>query len=79
MSYLDAIPDEQMRRGGVRFPARYLLLVAEIGILSGCESLRDLARFSIRHHSVLTEALSLELDSALPRIPRSDISSSMWT
>jgi hypothetical protein len=52
-----------MRRG-VRFPAWYLLLVAVLGILSGCQSLRDLERFAIRHHSVLIEALGLELRRA---------------
>jgi hypothetical protein len=57
-----------MRRG-VRFPAWYLLLVAVLGILSGCQSLRDLERFAIRHHSVLTEGLGLEL-----RRPPSDSS-----
>jgi hypothetical protein len=41
ISYLSAIPDQRMRRG-VRFPAWYLLLVAVLGILSGCQSLRDL-------------------------------------
>jgi hypothetical protein len=45
-----------MRRS-VRFEAWYLLLVAVLGILSGCQSLRDLERFAIRHHVVLTEAL----------------------
>jgi len=49
-----------MRRG-VRIPAWYLLLVAVLGILSRCQSLRDLERFAIRHHAVLTEALGLEL------------------
>ena len=68
ISYLRAIPDQRMRRG-VRFPAWYLLLVAVLGILSGCQSLRDLERFSIRHHNVLTEALGLEL-----RRPPSDSS-----
>jgi hypothetical protein len=53
----------------VRFPACYLLLVAVLGILSGCQSLRDLERIAIRHHSVLTEALDLEL-----RRPPSDSS-----
>jgi cytochrome P450 len=48
-----------MRRG-VRFPAWYLLLVAVLGILSSCQSLRDLERFAIRHHTVLTEALGRE-------------------
>jgi hypothetical protein len=54
ISYLRSIPDARMRRG-VRFPAWYLLLVAVLGILSGCQSLRDLERFAIRHHAVLTE------------------------
>ena len=57
-----------MRRG-VRFPAWYLLLVAVLGILSGCQSLRDLERFAIRHHSLLTEVLGVEL-----RRPPSDSS-----
>ena len=60
ISYLKAIPDARMRRG-VRIPAWYLLLVAVLGILSRCQSLRDLERFVIRHHSVLTAALGLEL------------------
>ncbi len=60
ISYLKAIPDARMRRG-VRTPAWYLLLVAVLGILSRCQSLRDLERFSIRHHSVLTAALGIEL------------------
>jgi len=57
-----------MRRG-VRFPAWYLLLVAVLGILSGCQSFRDLERFAIRHHAVLTEALGIGL-----RRPPSDSS-----
>jgi hypothetical protein len=68
ISYLRSIPDARMRRG-VRFPAWYLLLVAVLGILSGCQSLRDLERFAIRHHAVLTEALGIEL-----RRPPSDSS-----
>jgi hypothetical protein len=68
ISYLKSIPDARMRRG-VRFPAWYLLLVAVLGILSGCQSLRDLERFAIRHHSVLTEGLDVEL-----RRPPSDSS-----
>ena len=60
ISYLKAIPDARMRRG-VRIPAWYLLLVAVLGIMSGCQSLRDLERFAIRHHSVLSEALGIEL------------------
>ena len=60
ISYLKAIPDARMRRG-VRIPAWYLLLVAVLGILSRCQSLRDLERFAIRHHSVFTAALGLKL------------------
>jgi hypothetical protein len=68
ISYLKAIPDARMRRG-VRFPAWYLLLVAVLGILSRCQSLRDLEPFARRHHVVLTEALGLDL-----RRPPSDSS-----
>nr|WP_228008904.1 transposase family protein [Cyanobium sp. LEGE 06113] len=60
ISFLKAIPDARMRRG-IRIPAWYLLLVALLGILSRCQSLRDLERFAIRHHSVLCEALGIEL------------------
>jgi len=48
-------------RCGIRIPAWYLLLVAVLGILSNCQSLRDLERFAERHHGVLTEALGIEL------------------
>lgn len=68
ISYLRSIPDARMRRG-VRFPAWYLLLVAVLGMLSGSQSLRDLQRFAIRHHAVLTESLGIEL-----RRPPSDSS-----
>jgi hypothetical protein len=60
ISFLRAIPDPRMRRG-IRIPAWYLLLVAVLGILSNCQSLRDLERFAERHHDVLTEALGIEL------------------
>jgi hypothetical protein len=60
ISFLRAIPDPRMRRG-IRIPAWYLLLVAVLGILSHCQSLRDLERFAERHHGVLTEALGIEL------------------
>jgi hypothetical protein len=45
ISFLKEIPDTRMRRG-IRIPAWYLLLVAVLGILSKCESLRDLERYS---------------------------------
>jgi len=60
ISFLRAIPDTRMRRG-IRIPAWYLLLVAVLGILSKCESLRDLERFARRHHAVLTGSLGIEL------------------
>ena len=60
ISFLRAIPDPRMRRG-IRIPACYLLLLAVLGILSTCQSLRDLERFAERHHGVLTEALGIEL------------------
>ena len=60
ISFLRAIPDPRMRRG-IRIPAWYLLLVAVLGILSHCQSLRDLERFAERHHGVLTDALGIEL------------------
>jgi hypothetical protein len=60
ISFLRAIPDPRMRRG-IHIPAWYQLLVAVLGILSHCQSLRDLERFAERHHAVLTEALGIEL------------------
>ena len=60
INYLRSIPDARMRRG-VRFPAWYLLLVAVLGNLSGCQSLGYLERFAIRHHAVLTESLGIVL------------------
>ncbi len=60
ISLIKAIPDAQMRQG-IRMPGWYLLLVAALGILSRCQRLRDLERFAIRHHSVLSEAVDIEL------------------
>jgi hypothetical protein len=67
ISYNKVIPDACMRRG-VRFLTWYLLLVAVLGIMSRCQSLRDPERLARRHHGVLTE-VGLEL-----RRPRSDSS-----
>jgi hypothetical protein len=44
ISILRSIPDPRMRRG-VRIPSWILLLVPEMGILSRCQSLRDLERY----------------------------------
>lgn len=59
ISFLKAIPDGRFRRG-VRYPQWFLLLVAVLGILSGCRSSRDLERFARRHREVLNQALGLE-------------------
>jgi hypothetical protein len=59
ISFLQAIPDRRMRRG-VRFPQWFLLLVAVLGILSGCQSLRDLERFALCHHAALNQTLGLQ-------------------
>jgi len=58
ISFLKAIPDGRYRRG-VRYPQWYLLLVAVLGILSGCRSSRDLEAFAKRHRPVLNQALGL--------------------
>jgi hypothetical protein len=49
-----------MRRG-IRYPQWFLLLVAILGILSGCRSSRDLERFARRHRATLNLALGLDL------------------
>ena len=58
--YLRLIHNARMRTG-VHFPARYLLLVSVLGILSGWQTLRDLDRFAILHHSALTDSFGVEL------------------
>ena len=77
ISYLKAIPDARMRRG-VRIPAWYLLLVAVLGILRRCQSLRDLEQFAIpatTPYSPRRWALSSGVRS---RTPRSAISFFRW-
>jgi hypothetical protein len=59
ISFLKAIPDGRYRRG-VRYPQWFLLLVAILGILSGCRSSRDLEAFARRHREVLNQALGQE-------------------
>jgi len=59
ISFLKAIPDGRYRRG-VRYPQWFLLLVAVLGILSGCRSSRDLERFARRHREALNQALGLD-------------------
>jgi hypothetical protein len=43
----------------VRYPQWFLLLVAVLGILSGCRSSRDLEAFARRHREALNRALGL--------------------
>jgi hypothetical protein len=59
ISFLKAIPDGRYRRG-VRYPQWFLLLVAVLGILSGCRSSRDLEAFARRHREALNQALNLD-------------------
>ena len=55
---------EGRKRRGVRYPQWLLLLMAILGILSGCRSARDLERFAKRHHRAFAAALDLELPKA---------------
>ena len=63
IAFLQALPEGRKRRG-VRYPQWLLLLMAILGILSGCRSARDLERFAKRHHQVFSAALDLELPKA---------------
>ncbi len=58
ISFLKAIPDGRYRRG-VRYPQRFLLSVAVLGILSGCRSSLDLEACANRHLEALNQALGL--------------------
>ncbi len=49
IAFLQALLEGRQRRG-VRYPQWLLLLIAILGILSGCRSARDLERFAKRHH-----------------------------
>jgi hypothetical protein len=60
ISFLKAIPDGRYRRG-VRYPQWFLLLVAVLGILSGCRSSRELEAFARWHREALNQALGLDL------------------
>ncbi|MCX5931321.1 MAG: ISAs1 family transposase [Cyanobacteria bacterium] len=59
ISFFKAIPDGRFRRG-VRYPQWFLMLVAVLGILSGCRSSRDLERFARRHREAFNESLGLD-------------------
>ncbi len=51
-------PDGRYSRG-VRYSQWFLLLVAVLGILSGCRSSRDLEAFARWHREQLNQALGL--------------------
>jgi hypothetical protein len=59
ISFLKAIPAGRYR-GGVRYPQWFLLLVAVLGILSGCRSSRDLEALARRQREALNQALGLD-------------------
>jgi hypothetical protein len=63
IAFLQALPEGRMRRG-LRYSQWLLLLMAILGILSGCRSARDLERFAKRHHHEFGAALDLELPKA---------------
>ncbi len=65
-----AVDAPQPRSPGVRYPQWLLLLMAILGILSGCRSARDLEPFAKRHHQAFGAALGLEL----PKAPRDSTS-----
>ncbi len=58
ISFLNAIPDPRMR-SWVCIPSWYLLQVAILGILSQCQSLRDLERFAAEKRKSPSAASSL--------------------
>ena len=68
IAFLQALPEGRKRRG-VRYPQWLLLLMAILGILSGCRSARDLERFAKRHHHAFGAALDLERIPIDPRWP----------
>jgi len=63
IAFLQSLPECRKRRG-VRYPQWLLLLMAILGILSGCRSARDLERFAKRHNQAFGAALDLELPKA---------------
>ena len=77
INFLKAIPGGRMRRG-MRIPAWFLLLVAVLGILSMCESHRDLERFGRRHHGDLPMPWASS-SNGHPLIRLFATSSSRWT
>ena len=63
VAFLQALPEGRKRRG-VRYPQWLLLLMAILGILSGCSSAGDLERFAKRHHQAFAAALDVDMPKA---------------
>lgn len=63
IAFLQALP-EVLKSRGVRYYQCLLLLMAILGIFSGCRSARNLERFAKRHHQAFAAALDLELPKA---------------
>ena len=62
IGFLKAISDGRYRRGGRNPQWFLLLLVAVLGILSGCRSSLDLEAFAKRHREDLNQALAPGVD-----------------
>jgi hypothetical protein len=73
ISFLKAIPDGRYRRG-VRSPQWFLLLVAVLGILSGCRSSRDLEAFAAGIGRLSTRRWTWISSAGLPMPPFSTCS-----
>ncbi len=63
IAFLQALP-EGRKPPGVRYPQWLLLLIAILGILSGCRSARDLECFAKRHHQSFAAALDVDMPKA---------------
>jgi hypothetical protein len=60
ISFLKELPDCRMRRG-IRYPQRWMLLVAILAILSNQGSLMGIERFAKRHRKTLNELLGTQV------------------
>ena len=58
---LQCIRDYRAGRGK-RYPLWMMLLIALLGVMSGCQGYKALEEFGIRHHQKLSEVLELNLE-----------------
>ncbi len=63
IAFLQALPEGRKHRE-VRYPQWLLLLMAILGVLSGCHSARDLERFDKQHHQAFSAALDVDMPKA---------------